>query len=71
MLPMISVDLLHCLNPPIIVTAQPQRCNQGCPWKPLLEAVKNSKLKFREEEIIVLAPDEYRPISIGLPQIQK
>jgi hypothetical protein len=67
MLPVISSDLLPYLNPPIIVALQPQRCIQGCPWKPLLEAVQNSKLKFREEEIIVLSPNEYRPISIGLP----
>jgi hypothetical protein len=72
MLPMISADVLPYLNPPIIVAVQPQRCNQDCVWKPLLEAVYNDKIKFREEKISVLSPDEYpRPISIGLPPIPR
>jgi hypothetical protein len=68
MLPVISADLLSYLNQPTIVAVQPQRCTQDCPWKPLLESVQNSNLKFRQEEISILSPAEYpRPISIGLP----
>jgi hypothetical protein len=64
MFPIINTDLLPYLNQPAIVSIQPQKCNQDCPWDLLLEAVQNDKLHFREEEIIVRS---YRPISIGLP----
>jgi hypothetical protein len=67
---MISADLLNYLNQPVIVAVQPQRCIQACPWKPLLEAVRNDKLKFRQEKISVISPGEYsRPIPIGLPPL--
>jgi hypothetical protein len=68
MFSLLSADLFDYLNKPTIVSIQPQRCTQSCNWKLLLESVQNNKLRFREEEISVLSPDEFpRLVSPGLP----
>jgi hypothetical protein len=67
MFPFVNTDLSFYFNQPTIVAVQPQRCNQDCRWKPLLESVRNANLQFRIENISDVLRDEIRPASIGLP----
>lgn len=68
MFPFVNTDLSFYFNQPTVVAVQPQRCNQNCRWKPLLESVRNANLQFREENIPTLSRDEIRgPAEDGLP----
>jgi hypothetical protein len=69
MFPLMNADSFT-IHQPVTLSAQPQLCAVDCSWKPLLEAVRNDKLQFREQEISIRSSNEYiRPVGGGLPPI--
>jgi hypothetical protein len=73
MFPLMSADLSPYLYQPTALSLQPQLCTQeDCSWRPLLEAVRNEKLKFREQEIAVKPwTKDVKPIRHAMPGIPK